>query len=183
MNQNMPVELYTDGSCINNPGPGGIGYIIRYPAEVDGQIQSQTIERSKGFRLTTNNRMEILAGIEGLADVQAAIGNGTIKGCSSVILFSDSEYFCNAVNKQWIDKWQQNNWVTSAQTPVKNKDLWERVIITLGKVRGMGIYVQLQHIPGHKGHEFNERTDVLAKGAAKGTDLLIDEVYESTNKR
>ena len=131
----MPIELYTDGSCLRNPGAGGLAYIIRY-WEVKGDTdlpEPKVIEGNQGFRLTTNNRMEIMAGIYGLNFIIDQINSGTFSGATQINLTSDSEYFCNAINQKWINKWMENNWMTSGfkgsqPKPVKNKDLWEQVI-------------------------------------------------------
>jgi ribonuclease HI len=183
MNQNNIVELYTDGSCINNPGPGGIGYIVRYPDEVDGKVVGKEIEGAKGYRLTTNNRMELLAGILGLEQIADAIGNNTIKNCIGVIVVTDSKYFCDAINWRWIDFWQSNNWVKKDQQPVKNRDLWEMVVQTLAKFTSRNIKVSFNHINGHQGHAFNERCDALAVNQARTNATIVDEVYEKTAQK
>lgn len=111
----MPIELYTDGSSLRNPGASGLAYIIRYWDLAEGSDipEQKIIERNQGFRLSTNNRMEIMAGVWGLRDVIQNVENGTFTGLKQVNLFSDSEYFVKAVNMKWIDKWIQNNWMTS----------------------------------------------------------------------
>lgn len=185
----MPIELYTDGSSLHNPGPSGLAYIIRYWTDNDnGEMpQPNIIEGSQGFRLSTNNRMEILAGIYGIKRIIEDINNGNIKGnYTQINLSSDSEYFCNAVNQRWIQKWVQNNWMTSgfkgsAPKSVKNKDLWEQIIELQEKLQSMGITLTLIHIKGHNGHEFNEKADKLAVTASNtSTNHLIDECYEKT---
>lgn len=185
---NMPIELYSDGSCLNNPGPGGIGYVIRYWTMTDDAPQLQVIEKCKGYRHTTNNRMEIIAGLTGLNDILVLIEAGTVKNVAGISLITDSKYFCDAVNLRWVDKWQQNNWMTAgfqgkAPQPVKNRDLWEQVISTFGKMKAMGFVCSVNHIPGHKGYEFNERADTLAVSAARGTDHIADDVYERMNPK
>ena len=184
----MPIELYTDGSSLQNPGASGLAYIIRYWVDnMDDQMPEQkTIEGNQGFRLSTNNRMEIMAGIYGLRKIIECINNGTINRPAQINLSSDSEYFCNAVNQRWINKWVQNNWMTSgfrgsAPKSVKNKDLWEQVIDIQNTLQNMGINLTLIHIKGHNGHEFNEKCDQLAVAASKdNTNHLIDEIYEKT---
>ena len=99
---------------------------------------------------------------------------------------SDSEYLCKAINQHWIDKWSQNNWMTSGfkgqkPKPVKNKDLWEQVIAMQQKVSSMGINLTVTHVDGHSGHQFNERADQLAVAASNGTNHISDEVYEKEN--
>lgn len=183
----MPVELYTDGSSLRNPGPSGLGYIIRYwvPGEDPDVPVVKEIEGNQGFRLSTNNRMEIMGGIYGLNKIIEKIKDGTIK-TNQINLQSDSKYFCNAVNQGWITKWQNNNWMTSAfkgkqPGPVKNKDLWEKVLDIQRELQSMSILLTLTYIEGHAGHEFNERTDRLAVAASTSNDnQLIDEEYERT---
>ena len=185
----MPIELYTDGSSLKNPGASGLAYVIRYWIDNnDNEMpEAKIIEGNQGFRLSTNNRMEIMAGIFGLRKIIECINTDPdFKGFTQINLSSDSEYFCNAVNQHWINKWMQNNWMTSGyngSTPksVKNKDLWEQVIELQETIRNMGLNLTLIHIKGHNGHEFNERCDQLAVSASKdGTKHIIDEVYEKT---
>lgn len=186
----MAIDLFTDGSSLKNPGASGLAYIIRYWIDEgdDNMPKDVCIEGSKGFRLSTNNRMEIMAGIYGIRHIIDLIKDGTIKDGTQINLSSDSEYFCNAVNQRWIQKWVQNNWMTSgfrgsAPKSVKNKDLWEQVIELQDTLQSMGIALTLIHIKGHNGHEFNERADKLAVAASNdNANHLIDEVYEkSTN--
>lgn len=186
----MPIELYTDGSSLQNPGASGLAYIIRYWVDNgnDEMPEAKIIEGNQGFRLSTNNRMEIMAGIYGLRKIIECIKNDPeFNGSTQINLSSDSEYFCNAVNQRWIQKWVQNNWMTSgfkgsAPKSVKNKDLWEQVIEVQDSLKELGINLTLIHIKGHNGHEFNERADKLAVEASKDTtNHLIDEVYEKTS--
>jgi len=150
------VTLYTDGGCINNPGPGGFGVVLLY--------DSHRKELSGGFRRTTNNRMEILAAITGLE---------TLKEPCHVTLYSDSQYLVNAIEKGWARRWQANGWMRNNKEKAINPDLWERLLglCRIHKVR----FVWLR---GHAGHDENERCDELATSAARGSNLAIDEVYE-----
>lgn len=181
---NMPIEIYTDGSSLGNPGQSGLGYIIKYwemPEENEMPI-SKEVEGKQGFRLSTNNRMEIMAGLYGIRAAIDLIKKESIDS-KIVSLMSDSSYFCDAVNKRWIDKWSQNGWITSTQFPVKNKDLWEKVIEILKEVHNMGIVINISHVMGHNGNENNEKADKLAVSASKDTaNHIIDEVYENSNK-
>lgn len=181
------VELYTDGSCLRNPGAGGYAFIIRYYIEKEGSElpDIRTVEKNQGYRLTTNNRMEIMAGIFGLREIISMIQSGTLQGTSQVNLFSDSEYLCNAINHKWIYKWQSNNWMTSGfqgsqPTPVKNKDLWEQVLEVLNQLQNLGIMLTISHVKGHAGDEFNEKADKLAVAASSGYNHITDEVYEKS---
>jgi len=149
------VTLYTDGGCINNPGPGGYGVVLIY--------NSHRKELSGGFRRTTNNRMEIFAAITGLE---------ALKEPCRVALFSDSQYLVHAIQKGWARKWRANNWRRSHKEKAINPDLWER-LLKLCEMHD----VQFQWVRGHAGHPENERCDQLAKAAAQGPDLAIDTGY------
>ena len=150
------VNAYTDGSALGNPGPGGWGTILEH--------KQKTRELSGGFARTTNNRMELLAAIQALEALTRK---------ASVDLYTDSKYLCDAVNKHWIRGWVKNGWKTSAKKPVKNQDLWTRLIPLLAKHE-----VRFHWVKGHNGHPENERCDQLAKEAASGNDLAVDEGYE-----
>lgn len=186
---NMPIEIYTDGSSLGNPGPSGLGYIIRYwetPDENEMPIVKE-IEGSQGFRLSTNNRMEISAGLYALKAVIKNIKEGLFQG-TMISLIADSTYFVDAINKRWIDKWSQNDWMTSgfrgsAPQPVKNKDLWEEVLSVNKQIQEMNIILTISHVLGHNGNEFNERADKLAVAASSNSsNYIIDEVYEKSQQ-
>ena len=182
----LAIELYTDGSCSMNPGPGGYAYIIRYFKDVDGEVPKEIdFEEKGGYRLTTNNRMEIMAGIFGIRDILKKIEDKVIEG-SIVSVFSDSQYFIDAINKRWIDKWEQNNWIsTTTKFHIKNRDLWEQVIDTLKETKEKGITITFTHVRGHSNIEYNEKADRLAVSAtADSASYKIDEKYEEErNKR
>ena len=148
----MLIYLYTDGAAKGNPGRGGYGALLKSGPHMK--------ELSEGFRLTTNNRMELLAVIKGLEAIKT-------KG-SEVLVLSDSKYVVEAVEKGWL--W---NWIKIGFKNKKNKDLW---------IRFVNIYrqhkVRFQWIKGHNGHVENERCDQLAVAAAEQKDLLIDQAYE-----
>lgn len=190
----MPVDLYTDGSCLKNPGgAGGISYVIKYYEETEGSTdmpQAKTIEFKQGYRSTTNNRMEIMAGISGIDRVLALVADGTLRGIRQLNVMSDSDYFCKAVNQKWIQKWMENNWMTSGfqgtpPKPVKNRDLWEKVVDIENKLHQNGIALTITHVMGHNGDQLNERCDKLAVEASRdSTSHIIDGVYEkNANKR
>lgn len=183
------VELYTDGSCLRNPGMGGYAYIIKY-TEDDPSNPSVPkfveIEHNQGYRYTTNNRMEIMGAIHGIRGIIQEIQKGTIKGCSQVNVFSDSEYLCKSINSRWINKWMDNNWMTSgfggrSPEPVKNRDLWEEVVKVQGEARNIGVNVVFNWVKGHDTNELNNRADKLAVAASTGNDHIIDEVWEAMN--
>ncbi len=149
------IEIFTDGACSGNPGRGGYGVILSY--------NGVTKEISEGFESTTNNRMELLAAIKGLE---------ALKEKCEVTLYSDSKYLVDAINKNWIESWQKNGWKNSKKEPVKNRELFERLIVLL-KTHS----VEFCWVKGHDGHKENERCDFLATSAANGENLSIDKDY------
>lgn len=137
------VELFTDGACLGNPGPGGWGVLLR--------AGTRERELSGGEAQTTNNRMELMAAIAGLE---------ALKRPCEVVLTTDSQYVKLGV-EQWMARWRANGWRTSDRKPVKNQDLWERLSAALA-----GHRVTWHWVKGHAGHAENERVDVLAREAA-----------------
>ena len=146
------ILLYTDGAAQGNPGPGGYGTILKFGGH--------TKELSQGYRLTTNNRMELMAVIAGLEAIK--------KLGIPVRVYSDSKYVVEAVNQGWIWGWEKKDFKKKA-----NPDLWKRYITLHHKFRP-----EFKWIKGHAGHPENERCDQLAVAAALGYDLLVDEGYE-----
>jgi ribonuclease HI len=140
------VELFTDGACRGNPGPGGWGVLMRY-----GDSEK---ELYGGEAHTTNNRMELLAVIEGLA---------ALKRPCAVAITTDSQYVKNGIT-QWIHNWKRNGWKTAAKKPVKNDDLWKRLDQAVARHD-----VSWHWVKGHAGHAENERADALAN---RGIDDL-----------
>lgn len=149
------VDLYTDGACSGNPGPGGYGYILSY----NGHEKSG----SCGFRLTTNNRMEIMAVIEGLS---------ALKETCNVNLYSDSKYVIDAIKEGWVYKWEANGWMRNKKERAQNVDLWEQLLVLLDEHN-----VELIWVKGHAGNPNNERCDRLAVSAYQGDNLIDDEGY------
>lgn len=139
------VEIFTDGACLGNPGPGGWSAILRYGQHVK--------ELSGGEAETTNQRMELLAAIKALEALN--------RPCS-VALYSDSAYLVNAFQEGWIERWQKTGWRTAGKKDVENRDLWER-LVELARVHS----IQWIKVKGHAGHEENERCDRLAREAAQ----------------
>ena len=137
------VEIATDGACKGNPGPGGWGVLIR--------MGSRERELSGGEKLTTNNRMELMAAIEGL---------NALKRPCRVTLSTDSRYVMDGLTK-WIHGWRKNGWKTADKKPVKNADLWQALIDAAAPHR-----VEWTWVKGHAGHPDNERADRLASDAA-----------------
>ena len=149
------VVLYTDGSCLGNPGPGGYGVVLQY-----GKHEK---ELSQGFQCTTNNRMELLA---------AAVGLEALTQPCSVDLWTDSQYVRQGIT-QWLAGWKQKGWRTSNKKPVKNQDLWQRLDAAQARHT-----VRWHWVKGHSGHPENERCDQLARSAAEGGSLIEDSGYQ-----
>lgn len=152
MEQRPPIYLYTDGAASGNPGPGGYGIVL--------ECAGRRKEISGGFRLTTNNRMELLAVIIGLESILWK--NATVE------IYSDSTYVVNAINLGWLNKWRNTGF-----KKVKNVDLWER-FIPLYEAHN----VTFHWVKGHANHPQNERCDALAVAAYKTESLPSDEGYE-----
>lgn len=154
----MQVKIYTDGAARGNPdGPGGYGAVLEY---VDTKGQLHTKELSQGYKKTTNNRMELMAVIAALEELN--------RPCS-VELYSDSKYVVDAFNQNWIGGWLKKGWKRGRNEPVKNVDLWQRLLRAKEPHQVRFIWVK-----GHDGHPQNERCDTLATAAADGDDLIED---------
>lgn len=146
MKENLKtVEIYTDGACLGNPGPGGFGVVLRYSGHEK--------EISGGFADTTNNRMELQGVISGLL---------SLKEPCAVTLYSDSQYLVNSIEKGWAKKWRENGWRKADKSPALNKDLWEELLNLLKNHE-----VKIVWVKGHAGHPENERCDTLAVAAAQ----------------
>ena len=151
------VLLFTDGAARGNPdGPGGYGAVLQF-TDSKGQLHEKTLSAVS----TTNNRMELMAAIAGLEALN--------RPCE-VELYSDSKYLTDAFNQHWIDNWVKNNWKRGKSGPVKNIDLWERLLKAIEPHR-----VTFCWVKGHAGHPENERCDTLATTAADGDNLMVDE--------
>ena len=146
------VELYTDGACRGNPGPGGWGVLLR---AVGPGGRSQERELCGGALATTNNRMELMAAIEGL--------EALTRPCA-VAVYTDSEYLRKGI-LEWLSKWKASGWRTAARKPVKNEDLWRRVEEAAARHQ-----VEWHWVKGHSGHPENERADALAN---RGLDDIL----------
>jgi ribonuclease HI len=154
------VTAWTDGACSGNPGPGGYGVVLTW--------NSHRRELSRGYRRTTNNRMEILA-------VVAAL-EALTEPCELVV-HSDSQYVVNAIVQGWARKWRSNGWMRNKKEEALNPDLWTRLLDLLDH---SGHKVKLTWVRGHAGDPENERADELAVAALKGEPLEIDRGYERT---
>jgi ribonuclease HI len=158
-NPDDAIIIYTDGGAINNPGPGGYGIVI-----CDGDDRR---EMSGGFRLTTNNRMEMTACIVALQNVA---------GCGRpIVLYSDSSYLVNGISKGWAKKWRVKGWRKSDGTPALNPDLWEELLDLLETED-----VIFRWVKGHNGNELNECCDRLAVSMARSEGLPADRGYEQS---
>ena len=159
--QKKKVSIYTDGGCLGNPGPGGYGVVLRF-----GPHEKKL---SAGYRLTTNNRMEIMAAIAGLE---------ALKDPCEVTLYSDSKYLVDAMTKGWVTRWKANGWKRNKTDRAVNVDLWERLLAVCARHD-----VAFRWVKGHAGHPENEACDALANKAAACKDLPIDEGYEQVSRQ
>jgi ribonuclease HI len=150
------VIIHTDGGCKGNPGPGGFGVVMT--------CGSHRKELSAGYRLTTNNRMELRAAIAALQTLS--------EGCE-VELHSDSKYLIDAVSKNWLAGWQKRGWQTSDRKPVKNQDLWLELLAAMQPHQ-----IHWRWLKGHAGHTENERCDELANLAISGSRLEEDSGFD-----
>jgi ribonuclease HI len=150
------IRIYTDGAAQGNPGPGGYGVVLKF--------NGAEKELSEGFRLTTNNRMELLAVIKGLEAIK--------KNGIPITIYSDSKYVVDAVEKGWLWNWEKKNFKDKA-----NVDLWMRYIPLHQKLKPKFVWIK-----GHAGHPENERCDFLAVQAASEKNLLADKEYELSAK-
>ncbi|MBE6472362.1 MAG: ribonuclease HI [Coriobacteriaceae bacterium] len=151
------VEIYSDGSSRGNPGPGGYGTVLRF-TDPKGGVHER--ELSQGYRETTNNRMELMGAI---------VGFEALKRPCSVEFYSDSQYVIKAFTDNWIAGWVRRGWKNSQKQPVKNVDLWKRLITAVEPHE-----VSFNWVKGHAGHDENERCDALATAAADGDALVED---------
>ena len=150
------VTIYTDGGCIDNPGPGGYGVVLLF-----GEHRK---ELSGGFRRTTNNRMEIMAALEGLR---------ALKIPCEVTLWTDSQYLQKSMSLGWVEKWRAKGWMRTPKEKACNHDLWELMLEARAPHK-----VKFEWLKGHAGDQWNERCDELSTRAARLADLPIDIGYE-----
>jgi len=150
------VVIYTDGGAINNPGPGGYGVVV-----LSGKKRQ---EYSGGYRLTTNNRMELAACIRGLQ---------ALDDKSKVVIYSDSKYVVDSITKGWAKRWWANRWMRNKREKVENHDLWRQLLRSCDQHE-----VEFVWVPGHAGNPENERCDQLSKQAARQKNLPADVEFE-----
>jgi len=151
------IIIYTDGGSSCNPGPGGYGIVMIYKETIK--------EISGGFRLTTNNRMELMGVIVALRTLK--------QRDHKVTIYTDSSYVVNGITKGWAKSWRKNNWIKSDKQKAVNSDLWGPLLDLIEPLNINFIWVK-----GHAGNKYNERCDELAVSAAKGKDLPVDKGYE-----
>lgn len=156
----MKVTIYTDGASRGNPGPGGYGAVLEY---VDTKGNLHTKELSQGYAVTTNNRMELMGVITALEALN--------RPCE-VELFTDSKYIVDAFNQHWVDGWIKKGWKRGKNEPVKNIDLWQRLLKAKAPHK-----LTFNWVKGHAGHPQNERCDQLATDAADNGPLIEDRGY------
>jgi ribonuclease HI len=152
------LNIYTDGSCLNNPGQGGWGIVVIKP---DGVIE----EYSQGFKLTTNSRMEMKA-------MYMALKYAEKHGQGKVNIHSDSNFIIQAFTQHWLEGWVKKGWKKQKNEPVANSDIWKKIYPLYKKLD-----VNFIKVKAHSGIEYNEQVDELARAAAMGNDLLEDEGY------
>ena len=150
------VLIYTDGACSGNPGKGGWGAILKY--------NGTSKEMCEGYRLTTNNRMELLGAIKALE---------ALKEPCRVTLTSDSKYLVDTIKQGWLEKWKANGWMRTKKEPAKNIDLLKRLDAQLTRHE-----IEFVWVKGHNGHPENERCDELATASVNSNSLLTDTGYE-----
>lgn len=154
------VDIFTDGAARGNPGTGGYGAVLRFR---DSAGQVHELELSQGYKVTTNNRMELMGVIAALEALR--------RPCR-VVVHSDSQYVVKAFADHWVDGWLRRGWKTAGKQPVKNVDLWKRLLKAKEPHQ-----VGFEWVRGHAGHPENERCDRLATSAADGRGLIEDEGF------
>ena len=148
----MKIRIFTDGACSENPGPGG------WAAVFNSEDKCKMISGNES--MTTNNRMELRAVIESFKKI---LSRFKTRKNIQFELYSDSAYVVNSINNGWVGKWQKNNWKTTKDEDVKNRDLWEQFVMLHETIKSIGIDVKIIKIKGHTGNTFNELVDKMAK--------------------
>ncbi len=155
------IAVYTDGACKGNPGPGGYGAVILH--------EGSRKELSGGYRLTTNNRMELQSLVAALSALEAPC---------SLEIYSDSQYLIGGFQKSWVRNWKRNGWLTAAKEPVQNRDLWMKLDALLARHS-----FEFHWVRGHASNVENNRCDELAVRASRAKELMTDDEYEESSKR
>lgn len=156
------VDIYTDGAARGNPGNGGYGALLLY---MDTNAKIHRLELSQGYKCTTNNRMELLGVIVALE---------SLKQPCEVCVHTDSQYVVKAFNENWVKGWISRGWKTASKKPVKNVDLWKRLLAAMKPHE-----ITFEWVKGHAGHAENELCDTLATQAADGSSLIEDEGFSA----
>lgn len=186
----MKIEIWTDGASRGNPGPGGWGAILLVESRKSIKSESEyeeideVIEIGGRDSMTTNNRMELMATIMGLKEIQAnskqqienSSNTGSLKAenlkLKTVEVCTDSQYVKKGIT-EWIDGWIKNNWRTSARKDVLNKDLWQDLKKEVDRLKDSGIKITFKYVPGHSGVALNERADVIATTLADNLNIEL----------
>ena len=155
------INIFSDGSSLGNPGPGGFGVIMKW--------KNKKVKISKGFRYTTNNRMELLGPITAL---------NKLKKPQEILLTTDSKYVIDGIEKGWARKWKNNHWMRDKKNSALNVDLWDELL----NIIDFHISIKFLWVRGHQGHPENEECDLLAKNAAMSDNLNIDKKFEEKVK-
>ena len=161
----MKIRIFTGGACSENPGPGG------WAAVFNSADKCKTISGHES--MTTNNRMELKAVIERYKKILVLASIRKLN--AEYELYSDSAYVVNSINNGWIDKWQKNNWKTTKDEDVKNRDLWEELARLRVKAEVLDVSIKIIKIKGHAGNTFNELVDKLAKEESMKAKEGVDE--------
>lgn len=156
----MRYNIFTDGSCLNNPGPGGYAFI----AYNEEDFSKPFLKVSGGKPETTNNEMELMAVVRALDHIIETIAKIRSNVIHTIYIHSDSAYIVNSINNNWVDFWKKNNWYTKSGTPVKNKELWERL---LEQMENKKCHIRFIKVKGHSGDVNNELVDKAAVAASK----------------
>ena len=181
MTIDIVTEVYTDGSSMGNPGKAGYGFVIKYYKWIDNIPKQFIVTGNQGYRLSTNNRMEMLGAIKALEKCLELMGSNELE-TTRINVYSDSKLLIDAINQNWLPKWKANNWINSSNNKVKNADLWERIYRLIYDFKVKQISLVFNWIKGHVGFEYNELADSLATKAAASNNFIIDDQYENDNK-
>ncbi len=155
----MIYNVYTDGACSGNPGPGGYAFVI-----IPDNKNIPELRISGCKKNTTNNEMELMAVVRAIDYIQRNFAKQFRKPINQIYIHSDSAYVVNSVNANWIDFWKKNDWVTKGGTPVKNKELWETLT---NQLENKSFHIRFKKVKGHDGVPYNELVDKAAVAAIK----------------
>ena len=154
----MIIRIYTDGSCLKNPGEGGWAFVINFKDEVK--------EYCGGKSISTNNEMELTAFLKALLEVERLLKSKRITHKDVIEIYSDSAYVVNAINNNWVETWKENGWRTKKNEEIKNKKLWMKTYVIM-KSLTKNIDIVVKKVRGHSGNTFNDLVDRLARSQAE----------------